>query len=259
MNPIKKSRIYSLFIGLMLMMLINSCDEPNIVEPPVTPPANGKVSVEYKLHHSGIDYTIGDTITHPVFNKRYIISNLKFYANYMQLLTSSGSASSINNYFLYDGLNPQPIIATLPIGNYTTLKYDLGIDSVTNHADPNQYAIDHPLGISSGMNWGQSLGYLFLMVEGYSETSPGATVNSIFKYDCGLDQLYKNVSIPLTNFQIFDNTTTTLTVEIDVDKIFDSTGGTIDIVANPITHSVGTLGIATANTILDNFNSACSY
>ncbi len=250
--------ILSTFLCCLTMsILLNSC-EKNVVAPPVAP-TFGNVKVSFNLQQSGVDYTIGDTILHPSLNRKYLISTLKFYANYMKLVSTTGVEVDVNEFYLYESYDVKSITASVPAGTYNKIKYDVGVKEKINHENPNIYPLGHPLAVSSSMNWGQTLGYLFLMLEGYTDPTGSASIFSNFKYDCGLDSLYKSVTLPITAVTIAENATTPIEIQIDVNQLFDGNAGNVDIVNNNITHSTGVLGFQTANTVLDNFVGATSF
>ena len=58
-------------------------------------------------------------------------------------------------------------VAEVPPGSYRSLRFDIGLDEVLNHADPAQFAAGHPLNPNlNGLHWNWQGGYIFLAVEG---------------------------------------------------------------------------------------------
>ena len=63
------------------------------------------------------------------------------------------------------------VLVDIPTGHYTTLGLTLGLDSATDHGDPNQYPTEHPLNtFNNSMYWSMSSGYIHAAIEG-SETA----------------------------------------------------------------------------------------
>ena len=55
----------------------------------------------------------------------------------------------------------------IPAGEYTGLRFHIGVNEVANKSDPHRYAPDHPLNPQvNGLHWGWQGGYIFLALEG---------------------------------------------------------------------------------------------
>jgi hypothetical protein len=58
-------------------------------------------------------------------------------------------------------------LTDIPFGDYTSVGFSIGLDSITNHGNPNQYAADHPLSpINNSLHWNWTGGYIFTALEG---------------------------------------------------------------------------------------------
>jgi len=57
--------------------------------------------------------------------------------------------------------------ASIPPGNYASVRFYIGPDEKRNHSDPAQYAPDHPLNPNlNNLHWNWQGGYIFLALEG---------------------------------------------------------------------------------------------
>ena len=58
-------------------------------------------------------------------------------------------------------------LADIPMGEYKAFGFSIGLDSVTNHGNPNQYSVDHPLSpFKNSLYWSWQGGYVFTAIEG---------------------------------------------------------------------------------------------
>jgi len=215
----------------------------------------GTITLNFNLLQNDVAYSLLDVVTHSVINKRYKITDIKFYVNYINVMDTSGTSYQVSDYNLIDfDAGDTSLDIEVPLGKYTSINFALGIDSITNYGNPNGYAVDHPLGLGSDMHWNTSLGYLFVMVEGLSDTSSTGvgTVTNIMKYDIGTEALYRNVYRPI-NIAIADvNTHESIDFYIDIDDFFYNATDTIDFAIENLTHSTGS-GFGLAERFMNNF------
>ncbi len=58
-------------------------------------------------------------------------------------------------------------IAFVPSGDYRAVRFHIGVEEKPNHADPAQFAANHPLNPNlNGLHWNWQGGYIFLAIEG---------------------------------------------------------------------------------------------
>ena len=58
-------------------------------------------------------------------------------------------------------------LTDIPLGDYISIGFSIGLDSATNHGNPNQYAAEHPLSpINNSLHWNWTGGYIFTALEG---------------------------------------------------------------------------------------------
>lgn len=115
----------------------------------------------------------GDTVNFTTFN--YFISNLVF-------VKADGSTYTVpkdQSYFLckHDQSTSRVLtISNVPVGEYTALKFIIGVDSLKSVSDISQRTgVLDPTAGASGMYWAWNSGYIFVKVEG---TSPQAPLNA---------------------------------------------------------------------------------
>lgn len=58
-------------------------------------------------------------------------------------------------------------LGNVPAGDYRGVHFHVGLDPIVNHADPAQFAADHPLNPNlNGLHWSWQGGYIFMALEG---------------------------------------------------------------------------------------------
>jgi hypothetical protein len=83
----------------------------------------------------------------------------------------------------YALLNPKSdpsnfTLLNIPMGEYKAFGFSIGLDSIINHGNPNQYPATHPLSpINNSLYWSWQGGYVFTAIEG---DVVGTTDNFIF-------------------------------------------------------------------------------
>lgn len=123
-----------------------------------------------------------------------------YYLSNIQLQTSSGSVS-IDTVLRITANTPNIALGQIPVGNYQSITYTIGVDSATNHADPTVYSTGHPLALQvPSMHWSWNSGYIFARIEGTIDTSADQTAGFTvpFEYHLGGDNYKANVTANLS-------------------------------------------------------------
>jgi hypothetical protein len=146
------------------------------------------------------------------------------------------------------------LLGQIPVGEYETIKFDIGIDSIRNHSDPTLNPAGHPLALTfPSMHWSWNTGYIFMRVEGEADTTAAQTgINVAFEYHIGGDNFLREVSVPI-ELQV-DANTQLVQAHIDFQLSTVLTG--LDIMGGNdlITHTMGNMPLA--NTVIGNAQSA---
>jgi len=174
------------------------------------PTFNGDALHLYEKHVT----SSGDTVS---------FSNIKFYLSDFRLVSDSGKETSLDGIFLvnlddtaYRKSTFIPFNFMAPTGNYTALKFNVGIDSAINHRDAS--ADEFPLGPNSGMYWSWNPGYVFHKVEGTVD-SAGKEITIL--YHLGEDK--RNAAITITDaISVSTGKTNTVSVNADYNKFFSA-------------------------------------
>lgn len=165
--------IHSLTIAFFALLAIASCKkEDNELT------GNGPVTIHFDNRAGAGDLALNTDLT-IASGETINISNFKYYVSNFVLVKDDGTEYTVpqdGNYFLIDEAadSTQEITLTnIPAGNYTGIKYIVGVDSMRSTMDVSQRtgALD-PAGAASDMYWSWNSGYIFFRIDA---TSPQST------------------------------------------------------------------------------------
>ena len=173
-----------------------------------------------------------------VTGESYSISTMNYYISNIRLKNANGSEYTIprdNSYFLIKEENSSQDIELddIPAGNYNGISFVIGIDSLKSVAtlSERQGVLDPATG-SSGMYRDANAGYIFLKMEGHSNSATSA--DKKFQYQIGgyggsVSPTFNNIkNVTLTasagsQAEVRKNKTTPPEIHIfaDAAKVFD--------------------------------------
>jgi hypothetical protein len=214
-------------VAVCLVQLLSACQKKDTV-PPVSetpvPKEVGKVAVDVSpafgsedLQYSKYYFNAaGDSVN--VTRFAYYVSNVVF-------VKSDGSSfAEPESYHLLDHSGSAVkgfTVANVPIGDYTSLSFMIGVDSLRNCSGAQSGDLDP----AKGMFWTWNSGYIFLKMEGRAPRSAG---NKAYTYHIGG---FKGVNRTMQNVGISFNGSTLkcaqgglsrLSLKADAGEIFKS-------------------------------------
>ncbi|MDH7446273.1 MbnP family protein [Aquimarina sp. 2201CG14-23] len=215
---------------LSILIAITSCkdDDPNVNTD--NAPKFGKLNITFS-NKVGTDVITLNTESYTnLSDETYSISELKYIISNIVLIKENGDEfvyPVADSYFLINeevSSSKQITLSDIDADTYTKIRFGFGVDQ-TNYP-LNGIANFIPTAEESGMLWSWSAGYKFLKFEG-SFTPQGGTANDfllhIGSHGTVLDN-YKEVTLDISNtLTIGDETTSSVSIDTDVAKIFDST------------------------------------
>lgn len=132
--------------------------------------------------------------------ENFTVTKLKYYVSNFVLTNINGTVYTIPQdscYFLIDesdGSTHEPIL-NVPEGEYKTLSFMIGVDSLRNAADiSKRTGVLDPTTSAEDMYWGWNSGYIFFKMEGTSPVITG--MGNAFMYHIGG---FGGYSTPTTN------------------------------------------------------------
>jgi hypothetical protein len=210
--------------SLFLLLTIISCKE----EKPTIPSENetGTLTLSIDSRFNDLDfilnqvYTLNDTMSIRVEGLKFYISNV--------------CANSIKSVGLSLYENDDDYSFELAPGSYSSLSFNLGLDSITNHGDPSLHISSNPLSSFNDTHWSWAQGYKFVLIDGKFDSDGDNIPDQSFSYHIGNDDYLKLVELN-TTFSVLENETTHIYLSFNVAKTFDG----VDIKNKTFTHSTG--------------------
>lgn len=184
--------------GILLLfactLFFSSCKEqtspPTIVDSQTT---SLEIQMNYTFNNGTLEF--GEQLFNTGSNM-VSFSNIQYYISGLELRKADGSWQYIGGHHLVKSTKTGPALisySNVPKGQYDGIRFLIGVDSLSNHADPALWPNDHPLSVLVGgvMHWSWNSGYIFIKVEGEYDEISGTRAG--FSYHIGRDDLKVNV------------------------------------------------------------------
>lgn len=160
-------------IALVFSLAFSSCKKEDEINP------NDKnslfVNFENKVGASAL--TLGTAYTNGS-GEDFTVTTLNYFVSNVSLKKEDGTTVSFpNQYFLIrqsDASTWAPELKDVPAGNYTSITFNVGVDSTKSVSDVSQRtgALDVA---TNGMYWSWNSGYVFFRFEGTSSVVPASS------------------------------------------------------------------------------------
>ena len=194
----------------------------------------------------GTDYMLDDG--------RVINFNIaRFYMSQFTLLSDAGETALSEVYHQFTPSTEQYSLGSVNTGNYTGVRFVLGVDETSNTGDPSIWPDDHVLSINYPTfdHWNWNMGYVFMKLEGMvdgSATQTG-TADSTLVYHVGTQTMARTVTINST-VTIAEGGTGMFHIDVDLKDVFEG----LDMTQDLDTHTGNNVPLATQ--VADNFVNA---
>lgn len=210
----------------------------------------GKLTIDFN-HYVGNQLLVFDSTCYKnELGQTFSITNFKYYIGNIKLKKADGKEFIHEGYFLInedEAESKKILLENIPEGEYTSISFMIGVDSLHNCSGAQSGALD-PV---NGMYWAWNTGYIFLKLEGKSaaSNSPG----NYFEYHIGG---FKN---PVNCIRTVDLNFANATLKINKEKTANIALKTdvSEILKTPVTIDFSTLSSVTdfhnATTIADNY------
>lgn len=150
------------------------------------------------------------------------ITRLDFLLSGLALRRKDGTWVESRDWFAYLSAGAGRMTAKgsgIPVGEYSGIRFQIGVDDATNRADPHRYAADHALNPQvNGLHWGWMGGYIFLALEGRFQNE--GKEDGFSYHIANMPQLMK-VELPV---EFRGGRPLTLTLDFDVEKVLSCVG-----------------------------------
>lgn len=218
------TRLAILFIAAFSLTL-SSCKKKEATDEPIVITETGTMLLHL---HNYIDATdIGElpNLSNPDDNGREItITKANLYITDIQLVKLDGTVYSFSGKKILKTFeNVLYTIGDVPVGNYTTVKFKIGLDAATNAMQPTS-SPDSIILNRSDMWYGpaaQPEGYVFFNFQGTIDTSSSLTEAQVpFSYKIGTNANLAQVTIPGINVSILKDQAAVAHMVADYTELF---------------------------------------
>lgn len=195
---------YSLLAALALSAVISGCKKDDDIPEDAHVHQHGTILLSYTFVNDTLPFTLDSTVTDSLGRKvRFDV--VKFYSSGFLLQDDAHVtvADFTTKYILADAAQASNsfTLGEMEAGHSHSLMFDLGIDSLTNHADPT--VASAPLNDPTmHWSWNPAAGYKFLALEGRVDANGDGVVDASdpeFTYHCAMDQLRTTTSVHAHN------------------------------------------------------------
>lgn len=222
--------------ALSSALLFSGCDKD---EPTTTnSPTSKEMSFNLGLTKAGEPVSLNtDVLSATGFKLN--LSTVKLYLSNIQLEKADGSLLDVKDVALFDLSDAESVrfVENIPLGNYTGVRFTIGLDAATNASDPTSFDQTHPLSNYQGMYWSM-LKYRFAVIEGTANTQSGAPGDAVsFTYHTGTDPAMRSFSSDYA-FSLTSESVTELFFNLDINTMLSGDGGEINPINESSTHSM---------------------
>lgn len=139
--------------------------------------SKGMLSIGFNHYVDSVLLKLDSSTYKNEFGQTYNISNFKYYISNIELISEKGKTIHSKEYFLINEDEPTSkkiTLSSIPEGNYTSIRFMIGVDSLHNCKGAQSGALD-PV---NAMFWTWNTGYIFMKLEGKSSasTATGKTI-----------------------------------------------------------------------------------
>lgn len=233
---------YILFTAALAAFGFTSCKKDN--NNPSNSNAKGALSIEFDNIAGASDLHLNSGSYTNSSGENFTVTNLKYYVSNFIVTKTDGTVYIVPQdscYFLVDENNEASEFVQLlvPEGQYKTLQFTLGVDSIRNTKDISQRTgVLDPTGLGADMYWGWNSGYIFFKMEGNSSASSNGNymyhIGGFGGYSSPTINNIKQLSFDLTQRgipQVKAGKESNIHLLVDALKLFNGTN-TLSIAAN---------------------------
>ena len=239
------------YIPLMTFFIF-SCHKD---DPKPTPVTDNYVSITVDPKYGNSSFFLDSIyVTQEGYQVKF--TDLKFYVSGLKNGTDTLSSAE-----LFDFSSTGSLLLRKK-GDYlkfSSLHANLGVIQSLNHLDPSAFPNESPLIISNAgpMHWGWNPGYIFISVEGKTDTIPDGIMNldHSFSFHIGTDTYLETIDFTNINWQTVSETEKVFKLKLDLLSFLQNPTQPINLKNEFLTHS-GSGQEALALKVTQNFKQA---
>jgi hypothetical protein len=240
-----------------LFFAITSCRKSNSTYDTAV---RADISIEFDNVVGSANLMLNTATYTNALNQSFQVTKLKYYVSNFKLTNMDGTVYTVpqsESYFLIDESIPasQRIQLSIPEGEYKTLSFVIGVDSLRNTMDVSlRTGVLDVSEAASDMYWSWNSGYIFFKMEGISPVI--TSMGGVFQYHIGgfggystpTSNNLKTVTLDLSargTAKVKTGRRPNIHLFVDILKVLNGSTN-IDFTATPMVHSIAP-GVAIAN------------
>lgn len=228
-----------LLTTLAIAVLFSCKKEDDPIVEAVAPTTKGTVVLNSQFLVNGSTYN-SDSVYVDDFSNNYKISFSNVYLSQFNFEEGGVVTPLPTQYVLLKPETSTYDLGQIEAGHYHNLNFGVGVDSATNHTDPNSYALSSPLYPQSpSMHWAWASGYIFYKIEGTVDTDNDGNFETTFAFHIGTDALRKDISF-MVHDEIDAGVTNSISLKVDLGKFLSG----IDLSIDNSTHTMNNMPLA---------------
>ncbi|MBL7897177.1 MAG: hypothetical protein JNJ99_01495, partial [Crocinitomicaceae bacterium] len=209
------------FVFVLILVLISCKKSEN---------QKAQVNFNFQTTFNNYDYAFSDYFTNGDGIKLRI-ELLQFYIADVRFIDKKGKEIQAEDIALVkiDQSGSGVLCVKVPAGDYTSVKFGIGVPKEMNEADPSEYnETDHPLSTTQNTYWGMNAMYRFVMIDGKYDLTGDGTDDGSFSYHTGYNECYRENEFVM-DFEFQRKKDYSYNVMIDLSKLFYVSGSIINI------------------------------
>jgi hypothetical protein len=217
----------------------------------------GTLTLQIKARYQGQDIVFNKQYTDPDGNT-LSFSLLQFYLSHLTLIKTDNSQTEISSVNFVDVADPTSLSLSFNNlqGDFKGIQFGCGVDSVQNSTAVKTNGVG-PL--ETGTNYWSMLQFQFQVLEGkWDTTLSHGFLTQPLVYHVGTNPLYTHSSLN-HSFSVCCSKTTTLTIYLDVDKIFSGGPAKLNLPADDYTQCANAQELQVAAKFANNFSQAFTF
>ncbi|MBT2161133.1 MbnP family protein [Zobellia barbeyronii] len=227
-----------LALSAVFALFMTSCSSDDNASDDDSLTGSGEISIKYDNGFNGNDLVLGTANAANANGEAITVNRFNYIVSNFRLVNAAGEEFTYakdDSYFIIsqETEDDQIALANIPAGEYTTLKFGVGIDQEKYLQGAEGQGDFLTLAEDNNMMWSWQAGYKFLNFEG-TFTSETITEATEFKIHMGshgssLDN-YKEVTLELpNNVVVGDGVDSNIHLKIDASKILVGATNSIEL------------------------------
>ncbi len=223
----KFSKTIFLAISLAIFISIFSCKKDSSTSTTTnttTPTGTLVLHLHTNVDSNEVDFY--DTVYHTTAGRKISVSRAQMFISHIQAVQLNGSVIDLSGISILKVMeNEEYIIGSIPVGNYKSVNFSVGLDNTVNQTAPTASSIFNNATMWFNSSYASSDGYVFANFEGKIDTTTKAngTVANMqpFVYKIGTNAHFTNINMPEQDFAVVANTQQFVHIIIDYNKLFN--------------------------------------